>query len=154
MKKKPNNYNYLELNKMKEVIEKAFPQKMNVGFYIKDFKTSSFANNQKLQVTVASGSVQIRNDSANLRIYRKADKGEHLFDVDEIDAVNKNIKIIKSPEDIKNHHLNKSIPEDIMSTNNLTLEVIENEDGTLSFSRDENGMIKALVNFPDPRELR
>lgn len=152
--KKINKYNFSEIEKIKNLIRESFPQQMNVGFYIKDFRDSSIADNPKLRATVASGAVLIRGDDASLRIYRHADSGNHLFDVDETEGVNKILKRVKDPQEISNHHLNSSIPEDIMSLNNLTIEVIEDEDGTLRINTDEGGMVKALINFKDPRELK
>lgn len=152
MKQKINKYNFLEFEKIKELIKKSFPQKMDIGFYLKDFRDSSIVDNAKLRTIAVSGVVEIREDKANLRIYRNADSGEHLYDVNEIGSVNKNLKEVKKPQETRDHHLNKSIPEDIMSANNLTLEVVENKDGTLSLNRDEKGMVPAFINFPDPIE--
>ena len=151
--RKENRYPFPKIEVIKKSIEAAFPQEIKLGFYIKDFKSSSFAGNSRLKNSLASGVVIMRDDIATLRSYRKADSGNHQFDVDETEAINKKIKIVKKPRDIKDHHLNTSIPEDIMSTNNITLEVIEDSDGNLKLNINKDGTVKALVNFPDPRKL-
>jgi len=150
--KKINNYKFSEFHKIKEQIEQSFPQKMKVGFYLKNFKTSSVSSNPKLNKVIAGSVVEIRGDLANLRIYRTADSGNHLYDVDEKEGVNKSSLKVKKPQEIRDHHLNKNIPDDMMSANNLMLEVIENADGTLSLNANEHGMVNAFVNFPDPRD--
>ena len=153
MKKiKLNKYNFPEFEKIRKLIKKFFPQKMSLGFYIKDFKDSSIVNNPKLKEIAVSGVVEIRGDMENLRIYRYADSGEHKYDVDEIGGINKALKEVKKPQEIRNHHLNKSIPEDIVSANNLTLEVVENKDGTFRLNTDNRGVVRAFINFPDPEE--
>ncbi len=147
--KKLNKFNFKAFEDTKNTIEQSFPKNLRKGFYIKDFSESSIVNNPKLRTLAVSGVAEIREDNVNFRIYRRADSGTHLYDVDEIGRINKRLKEVKHPIDIRNHHLNKRISEDIMERNNLTFEAIEDSNGNIKLNTDSKGMVKTFINFED-----
>ncbi len=150
MNPRKNKNNKDEFEKIRKQISILFPQKIKLGFYIQNYKDSRGVKNQKLKNVLASGVAFIEGDQVDFRQYRHADKGTHQFDVDEIEGINKDYVMVKSKNDIQDHHLDKSIPDDLMSKRNLVLEVIEDKDGTFRLNSDGNGMVRAYISFPDP----
>ncbi len=149
MKKKENDFNFKAFNNAKEALFRLFPSVDKKAFFISDFKKSGLIKNPKLLNQAVSGICELVNErlSLSLRIYRGSGKIDPKYDVDEVWDIDKEIKLVPNKGEIDDHHINCEISEDTMKRNQLTVEYVVDKEGNLRPNIQNNGMIKAFINF-------
>lgn len=146
MKPKFNPYKYKQLDALKRHIEKQYPSLL-VGFFIKDFPSSSMATTP----LAVSATFEVYDDGLARRVYRKSDTPDsNVWDVDQINAINKQVKLVPKKSETLGHHISHTIEKDIMKRNHMLFEVVENEHGDFILNTDDNGLVKCFINFEEP----
>ena len=150
MKKARYNKNPKIFADLNGKIKAMFPQgNMKLGMHTEASNLYSIGYIKNKNMYAVSASVELEGDDVNLRIFRPgADEGP-TYKIDMITSVNKTISRI-SPKSDFDHYIYTDIPENIMGRNNISVKFILDNDGNLVPKRDENGMLEAFINFPDP----
>jgi|GEM_PF-5300167 len=145
MRPRLNKFHYVQLDAIKKDIERRFPN-LIVGFYLKDFHKSSMAVN----ADTASSIFESHGEDLVWRLYRKSDTPDkNIWDVDQVNSINKPIKHVLSKSEIPAHHIDHTIEEDIMKRNQMLFEVVEDEDGNFRLNTNEKGLVECYINFEE-----
>lgn len=147
MKRKLNPYDYQQFNKLKEQLEREFPHIKEIGFYLKDFRDSSMATT----ALAASATFEFHGPDICWRIYRRSDTPEeNIWDVDQVNYINRRVVEFPSKKDIVGHHISYSIEEDIMNRNRMLFEVVEDENGNFFLNKNSQNLVNTFINFEKP----
>ena len=144
-----NTLNKTAMQKLEEQISRSPFAHVKTAVYLNDLTPLQLTRDPAFEAKCVSASVEIR-DETTLRIYRKADSGEHDYDVDEIRGINRPFLTYPSKADVQNHHLNGTVQDDFMRRNNITFEAIPDGSGGVSLNVRPDGTIQAFINFLEP----
>ena len=154
-RKKPNKLNQAVVENLKRQLERAFPYgSMKKAGFIKAPEPLGLSEDSKFKKQFVSAAIEIRNEDANVRVYRKPDPGDkHDYDVDEIRSANKRVVTQPAKSEISDHWLKGSIPNDLMGRNNLSVELVPDGVGGLKPNVQPDGTVMAFINFMDDLPL-
>ena len=112
------------------------------------------SNEPRFKEQFVSAAIELRNEDANVRVYRKPDlKDTHDFDVDEIRGANHSVISQPPKSEIEGHWLDGRVVDDLMGRNNISVELVADGAGGMTPNVRPDGTVMAFINFEDTLTL-
>lgn len=132
-------------------LKSLFPQQnLKLGIHTSGSSLYKIGYIKDENMSPISASVELVGGSVNLRMYRVGSGGP-TYKIDTISGVDKGLSYIV-PKSEFDHYIYTNIPENIMGRNNISIKFDVDKNGNFVPKVDENGMLEAFINFPDPTE--